>query len=104
MAGPVFVYYQLHNFYQNHRLYANSLSTDQLKGESISSSDAQDACSPIVYNRDLYVNVSITGAALDKDALANPCGMIAYTVFNDSFSLGGSVDISHQGIAWPTDL
>ena len=30
MTGPVFVYYELHNYYQNHRLYASSISYDQL--------------------------------------------------------------------------
>mgnify|MGYP002864010054 CR=1 FL=1 len=32
MAGPIFVYYELHNYYQNHRLYAKSISTKQIKG------------------------------------------------------------------------
>ena len=36
--------------------------------------------------------------------MANPCGMIAYSVFNDSFSLGSSVTIEDTGIAWPSDL
>lgn len=39
MSGPVFVYYELHNYYQNHRLYASSINYDQLEGESVSSSD-----------------------------------------------------------------
>ena len=30
MVGPVFVYYQLQNFYQNHRLYQKSVDFDQL--------------------------------------------------------------------------
>jgi hypothetical protein len=32
MASPVFVYYELNNYYQNHRLYASSISTKQLGG------------------------------------------------------------------------
>lgn len=40
--------------------------------------------------------------------VANPCGMIAYTVFNDSFALfspqGNTVPISSSGIAWPSDI
>ena len=57
-----------------------------------------------MYNRDLYVNYSITNQSLDPNATANPCGLIAYTLFNDSFSLGDSVQISDVGIAWPSDM
>jgi hypothetical protein len=32
LQAPVFVYYEIHNFYQNHRLYASSFSYDQLTG------------------------------------------------------------------------
>ena len=38
LQAPVFVYYEIHNFYQNHRLYASSYSYDQLIGDEISSS------------------------------------------------------------------
>lgn len=39
LQAPVFVYYEIHNFYQNHRLYATSFSYDQLTGNSISESE-----------------------------------------------------------------
>lgn len=107
MVGPVFVYYELDGYYQNHRLYAKSISYKQLRGQAISVSDAQSDCDPIVFNKDLYVNISITGAPLDQNAIANPCGIIAYTVFNDSFVLqngSNAVDILSTGIAWPSDL
>jgi hypothetical protein len=32
MEGPVYVYYELQNFYQNHRRYVKSRSDDQLRG------------------------------------------------------------------------
>ena len=103
MAGPVFVYYELHGFDQNHRLYANSVSDSQLKGNTISLSDAQTTCSPIVTNADISVLTAIDGTALDPLAVANPCGMIAYSLFNDSFSLGAAVTIEDTNIAWPSD-
>ncbi len=31
--GPLYVYYQLENFYQNHRRYVSSVSPYQLNGE-----------------------------------------------------------------------
>lgn len=33
MKGPVFVYYELTNFYQNHRRYVKSKSEDQIQGK-----------------------------------------------------------------------
>lgn len=32
MQAPVFFYYELNNYYQNHRLYATSVSVEQLGG------------------------------------------------------------------------
>ena len=108
MTAPVFFYYQLNNYFQNHRLYARSVSVKQLLGYDISVSDAQSDCEPIVYNANISVKVAIDGKTpLDPNAIANPCGIIAYTVFNDSYSLSNSsqvVDISDTGIAWPTDV
>lgn len=97
----------MHNFYQNHRLYAKSISTAQLKGKTISESSAQTDCTPIVYNSDLYVKTAIDGTPLNQSAIANPCGIIAYTIFNDSFTInlnGNNVSILSNGIAWPSDL
>jgi len=54
------------------------------------------------------VNVSINGTPLVKDAPANPCGIIAYTIFNDSFIIQysdlTSVSVTTNGISWPSDL
>lgn len=33
VEGPVYVYYQLDNFYQNHRRYVKSKNSDQLSGK-----------------------------------------------------------------------
>ena len=32
MTPPIYVYYQLNNYFQNHRLYAKSVSIKQLLG------------------------------------------------------------------------
>ena len=32
ISGPINVYYELSNFYQNHRVYYKSRDSDQLKG------------------------------------------------------------------------
>jgi hypothetical protein len=45
----VHVYYELHNFYQNHRMYMKFLNRDQLEGKTISSSTANNDCDPAIF-------------------------------------------------------
>ncbi|CAO3645115.1 unnamed protein product [Cunninghamella echinulata] len=98
---PVFIYYKLNNFYQNHRKYVKSLSYSQLSGEIITSTEAGASCNPL---------------ALSPDGkIYYPCGLIANSMFNDSFSglrllnpANTSNDskfynFSSSNIAWPSD-
>jgi hypothetical protein len=32
ISGPVFVYYEIHHFFQNHRIYVKSIDESQLRG------------------------------------------------------------------------
>jgi hypothetical protein len=41
MQSPVFVYYEINDYYQNHRLYATSVNNDQLAGNQPSSSEVK---------------------------------------------------------------
>lgn len=61
MKAPVYLYYQLDNFYQNHRRYVKSRSDAQLMGEQLTESELTD-CDPLkTYN----------------NRVLNPCGLIA---------------------------
>ena len=92
MRAPVYLYYQLDNFYQNHRRYVASRSDAQLAGAySNSAGDSTySSCSPL----------AAVGA---NSSLLAPCGLIAYSVFNDTFTTS-SVNVQETGIAWPSDL
>lgn len=68
MTGPLYFYYELTNYYQNHRRYVKSRSDAQLRG---SLSEGLSNCDPLGYNGD---NVLV------------PCGLIANSFFNDTFS------------------
>jgi len=90
MNKPVYFYYKLTNFYQNHRRYVKSKSNSQLQGTTDSSLSSN--CDPLVYNlgKTLY-----------------PCGLIAGSYFTDVFSAsinGTTVDWTNQGIAWASDV
>ncbi|XP_035828691.1 cell cycle control protein 50A isoform X3 [Aplysia californica] len=96
----VYVYYGLTNFYQNHRRYVRSRDDDQLHGENIGPGSLNDDCDPY---RTVSINSTTYGYA--------PCGAIANSLFNDSFSLtyvpstGSSeaVGLIRTGIAWVSD-
>jgi len=52
IVAPVYVYYQLDNFYQNHRRYVKSRSFAQLQGTYLTADKLAD-CDPIIKNKDL---------------------------------------------------
>lgn len=101
LQPPVFFYYRLTNFYQNHRRYVKSLDERQLKGD-VRSKAALLSCAPLDANsegRPYY-----------------PCGLIANSMFNDTFQApvllntqggsGGDNETYHmtdKGIAWGSD-
>ena len=53
VQGPVYVYYQLDNFYQNHRRYVKSRDSSQLNG-NYKTVDRLSDCDPIVRVGDLW--------------------------------------------------
>lgn len=88
IPGPIYVYYELGNFYQNHRRYVKSRSYQQLMGEEITDNDARDQCDPVVTNQDMGKEFAWDKVTvLDPDAVAIPCGLIAKSLFNDTYLL-----------------
>lgn len=108
MEKPVYFYYQLENFYQNHRRYVKSRSFNQLRGEG---DVVIDDCDPIKKNSQLGWEYNYDRKTkLDLDSEAIPCGLVAKSFFNDTFVLSQIVDgsekaipISEQNIAWESD-
>jgi hypothetical protein len=109
MGPPVFFYYRLTNFYQNHRRYVKSFQSDQLKGVAVDAGTiSSSACDPLK-----------TDPATGKPYY--PCGLIANSIFNDTFSSPEQLDppksdvpgqnnqtriyhmYNNSGIAWDSD-
>lgn len=89
MKAPIFVYYQLDNYYQNHRRYVKSRNDKQLQ-KGLSHRDT-GSCKPEEFSNGLPIV---------------PCGLIAWSLFNDSYSfLRGEVkmDINRKNITWKSD-
>lgn len=76
MNPPVLFYYQLTNFYQNHRRYAKSFNNDQLSGKAVSPKDVHGSdCTPLTTE-------TIDGVQKPY----YPCGLAPNSLFNDTFS------------------
>lgn len=91
IEGPVYVYYQLDNFYQNHRRYVKSRSFEQLKGKYLDVSKLTD-CDPIIKNAHLKPQITKyfnnkTFTKEDEELPAIPCGLVAKSFFNDTYQL-----------------
>lgn len=136
MPKPVYLYYKLDNLNQNHRSYARSQSVLQLAGEDVRQGDAGD-CSPFLRLNEYAPLGGSSVVELEQDsgdvdivdaanAMYSPCGLIAWSMFNDSFVLRneltnttevicetsnymadgtptGPIGCSKNGIAWSSD-
>ncbi|KAH7392918.1 CDC50 family protein-like protein [Pyrenochaeta sp. MPI-SDFR-AT-0127] len=80
---PVLFYYRLTNFYQNHRRYVKSVDINQLKGKYRSAADIRSGdCDPL-------------DVAPNDGRPYYPCGLIANSMFNDTF--GNLTSSNRQG-------
>ncbi|OQR92960.1 hypothetical protein THRCLA_08577 [Thraustotheca clavata] len=123
MKAPIMVYYQLDNFYQNHRRYVSSRSDTQLRGEiGTSLTTCTGASSSVTYKYNSTAD--LPAGATQKQYKLNPCGLIANSLFNDLFwinsvqtpegkyynqtDLYNGVEVvnlmDQSGLAWKSDI
>ena len=98
-AGPVYLYYGLTNFYQNHRRYVKSRDDKQLYGSVGGGYSPTADCEPFLKEN-------------GTDMVYAPCGAIANSLFNDTIQLQyresntgvwQNVGQNKTGIAWDSD-
>ncbi|KAM3141186.1 hypothetical protein pb186bvf_006798 [Paramecium bursaria] len=103
MDQPIFVYYQLDNFYRSNRNYFQSRSVEQLKGNRFDS----NGCGNYITNKKMSKTQSFNLNPLNDSDVAFPCGEIAFTYFTDRYQLqyfnGTYVDIDENNLAWDSD-
>lgn len=92
----VYVYYGLSNFYQNHRRYVKSRDDNQLLGN------------PKLASSECYPFQTAFDPQSQSFLPIAPCGAIANSKFNDSFTLKDRktekpIRLSTTGIAWSSD-
>uniref|UniRef100_A0A0E0G235 ALA-interacting subunit n=1 Tax=Oryza nivara TaxID=4536 RepID=A0A0E0G235_ORYNI len=89
MDAPIFVYYQLDNFYQNHRRYVKSRSDAQLRDPK--KANDTSTCDP---------EGTANGMAIV------PCGLIAWSIFNDTYGFvrnSKNLPVDKKDISWKSD-
>jgi hypothetical protein len=95
-------FYNMENFYQNHRRYVNSFYAKQLLGDAVDGGTINGSnCDPVTYDPN------------GTGKIIYPCGLVANSLFNDTFStplllsVPGSnasnqtYNFTTTGIAWP---
>ncbi|KAG7501935.1 cell cycle control 50C-like [Solea senegalensis] len=95
--GDVFFYYGLKNFHQNLRRYMDSRDDGQMVGRKNNLKNPSSYCKPFVRDQ--------SGLPIA------PCGAVANSIFNDSFTLmyhepsstPVKVPLLRRGITWYTD-
>eukprot|EP00210_Caulerpa_lentillifera_P007271 g6954.t2 len=90
LESPVYVYYELKDFYQNHKRYVRSVEFEQIGKGNISASDLS-VCKPYRL---------IPGNGSTDERVINPCGLLAHSYFNDTFKLQSSwtSDVADLGL------
>ncbi|KAK1392230.1 ALA-interacting subunit [Heracleum sosnowskyi] len=88
MKNPIYVYYQLDKYFQNHRRYVKSRNDLQLSDTS--KANEQTGCDPILNSSNPII----------------PCGLIAWSLFNDTYKFSlkdKALEIDKKDIAWKSD-
>jgi len=101
MEKPVYLYYRMENYYQGYRRYVSSRSDRQLRGDlgvDVNNYETLGACDS---------RISEDDEENEPSAVFLPCGLIAYSYFNDSFIMtddsGRKLDQSSKDVALSTD-
>lgn len=99
ITGPSYIYYELDNFYMNHRDFVKSKIFPQLRGEKEVNFNNNSQCNGAVYMKDIYEhpnsnrtyylqkNKMQRNKDLNESDFAIPCGLIAKSYFNDEYKL-----------------
>ncbi|KAK8809820.1 hypothetical protein WA158_000763 [Blastocystis sp. Blastoise] len=91
LKSPVYIYYELDHFYQNHRQYMESRSHSQLQGLQKDNNTYERECKQKVRNE-------------MTQQILWPCGLAANSLFNDVYSLENStLTWSEKDISLPID-
>ncbi|OHT11288.1 cell cycle control protein [Tritrichomonas foetus] len=87
LSGMIYLYYELHGFYQAHFRFVSSFSADQMQGRYVESTEN---CDPV---NDYSAN----------GGLPMPCGLLPTYFFNDYYEPDQS-GFEESGIVWKNEI
>jgi len=80
ITTPVYIYYELTNFYQNHRIVLQSRDNEQLAGKYKTVDEVSGSCSPVLKTADVGFSDEAPYASI-QNQVATPCGALAKAFF-----------------------
>ena len=106
MKKPIMIYYQIDDFSQNHRVYMESKSDKQLKGEDLSKEDLEKSgeCEYALTNKEMNI---FPWREQYAEEVAIPCGLMAKSYLRDEFinwsNNGKEINPRIENIAYKSD-
>ena len=106
MKKPIMIYYQIDDFSQNHRVYMESKSDKQLKGEDLSKEDLEKSgeCEYALTNKEMKI---FPWSEQYAEEVAIPCGLMAKSYLRDEFinwsNNGKEINPRIENIAYKSD-
>jgi len=110
MQPPINVYYRVEGVFQNYRRYTQSKVSKQMgpvrKGEQPLQASALSQCAPQIYE------TGAPNSLLPNDGLVLPCGLQAWSFFNDTFQVRRvvpgqgqyeDVNMNFNNLGWEAD-
>ena len=119
IKAPSYMYYVITNMMQNYLTYARSRSHHQLRGTTPQYIyDVMDCCPKLFTHENKFSDYlctekeqfDTTENPFNLSQIRNPCGLAAWSLFNDSYTLCRDstcktvVNVSDRGIAWSSDV
>jgi hypothetical protein len=120
MKQPIFVYYQLDNFYQNHRRYA--IISQSSPPSNLLALKMYFPCLTVISTTFRYVKSRSDAQLRDRSKAGDtstcdpeatvdgkpivPCGLIAWSLFNDTYNLirnNQNLTVDKKDISWKSD-
>ena len=94
-SDTLYVYYEIHSFYQNHRRYVKSRSDLQMRAtDTVTDASLETSCDPA----DSFRNGT-------SGKIYWPCGLVAQSYFNDGIRLiSDDLTMERTQIAWESDF
>ena len=105
-------YYEINNYYQNHKRYLKGVNENQLKGFNVQKNELINECRNALTNKEMNITKSIDSKKkLNPNEVSIPCGVFAKSykniksleIFLNSNKSYDIIHLNEQNITWESD-